>query len=151
MTLNIANITNKLQSFSLATGLFEAVNGHEPKKPPGNGLSCALWAQSVGFARNASGLSATTALLVMNQRIFTSMLSEPQDAIDPEMLNAVDVLFTAYNGDFDLGGEVRNIDLLGQFSNGLSAQAGYINVSGNNYRVMTITLPMVVNDAWSQA
>jgi hypothetical protein len=79
------------------------------------------------------------------------MLSEPQDAIDPEMLNAVDVLFTAYNGDFDLGGEVRNIDLLGQFSNGLSAQAGYINVSGNNYRVMTITLPMVVNDAWSQA
>ena len=151
MSLNTTAITNKLVSFSLKTGLFETVNMHEPKKSPGNGLTCALWAQSVGPAKGASGVSATTALLVMNQRLFSPMLQEPQDSIDPSILDAVDTLFTSYSGDFDLGGDVRNIDLLGQFSSGLAAQAGYINVSGINYRVMTITLPLVINDAWSQA
>jgi hypothetical protein len=32
----------------------------------------------------------------------------------------------------------------------LSAQAGYINQDGKLMRVMTIMLPLVVNDAWVQ-
>jgi hypothetical protein len=56
----------------------------------------------------------------------------------------------AYSGDFELGGNVRNVDLLGQASEGLTAQAGYLEQDGKLYRVMTINLPLIVNDVWNQ-
>jgi hypothetical protein len=43
------------------------------------------------------------------------------------------------------------VDLLGQFGTPLSAQAGYVNQDGRLFRIMTITLPLVVNDVWGQA
>jgi hypothetical protein len=36
------------------------------------------------------------------------MIQEPQDAIDPLILDAANALFTAYNGDFELGGETTD-------------------------------------------
>jgi hypothetical protein len=55
------------------------------------------------------------------------MAQEPQDAIDPNLTDALSALIAAYSGDFDLGGPVRDVDLLGAISPGLSARAGYIN------------------------
>ncbi|MET8987757.1 hypothetical protein ABZW49_20110 [Nonomuraea wenchangensis] len=78
------------------------------------------------------------------------MLQEPADAIDPAMLAALDALMSAYSGDFDLGGRIRNVDLLGQTGPPLSAQAGYLEQDGNTYRVFTVTLPLLINDVWDQ-
>ena len=75
---------------------------------------------------------------------------KPADAIDPEIMDAVDVLFTAYSGDFDLGGTVRNVDLEGATGPGLSAQAGYLNQDGKLMRIMDIVLPVIVSDLWTQ-
>lgn len=153
MSLNVRPIIDAIVSHALASGQFERVNGHEPKAAPGNGLSAAVWVDSVGPARNQSGLAATTALVVFNVRLYSPMLAEPQDAIDPNLTGALDALMTAYSADFELGGNVRNIDLLGTASGNrapLSAQAGYLNQDGKLYRVYTITLPVVVNDAWTQ-
>jgi hypothetical protein len=65
-------------------------------------------------------------------------------------MSAVAALMTAYSSDFDLGGNVRNVDLLGAHSAGLTAQAGYLQQDERQYRVMTISLPLVVSDAWTQ-
>jgi hypothetical protein len=97
-----------------------------------------------------SGLAVSSARVVLNVRIYTSMLQEPQDAIDPAVADAVDALFTAYGGDFELGGAVEAVDLLGMAGPGLSAQAGYLTIADKIYRVMTITLPLLVNDVWTQ-
>ena len=43
------------------------------------------------------------------------------------------------------------VDLLGMAGSPLGAQAGYINQDGALYRVMTITLPLLITDAWTQA
>lgn len=137
-------------SHALASGHFERVNGHEPKNAPGRGLTAAIWAQSLGPVPAGSGLTRTTARLVLNIRIYSDMLQEPQDGIDPAVLRAVDALMSAYSGDFELGGNVRNVDLLGQAGIPLSAEAGYQNVGGTMYRIMTITLPLIVNDVWTQ-
>jgi hypothetical protein len=39
---------------------------------------------------------------------------------------------------------------LGAYSSGLSAAAGYLNQDDDTFRVMTIQLPLVVNDVWTQ-
>lgn len=144
MSLTIAPILNAVVSHALASGVFDRVNAHEPKVPPGAGITCAVWVDRIEPAR--SGLNSTSVRMTLNVRLFTSMLSEPQDSIDPNLTNALDVLMTAYSGDFELGGNVRNIDLL----TGLVCQAGYVNQNDRMFRVYTIVLPLIVNDVWSQ-
>ncbi|TDC47640.1 hypothetical protein E1281_25915 [Actinomadura sp. KC345] len=148
--MDIRSILDGIVSHALATGHFERVNGHEPKSAPGNGLTAAVWAQSVAPVPAGSGLARTSAVLVFNVRLYTPMIAEPQDAIDPNMLTALDALFAAYSGNFELGGSVRCIDLLGQAGTAMSAQAGYLDQDRKIYRVFTVTLPVIVNDAWEQ-
>lgn len=149
--MNVDAILDEVVSHAMALGLFERVNTHEPKNAPGHGLSAAIWVDSIGPVPLGSGLSSTTGRVAFQVRLFSNMLQEPQDAIDPEMVKAVDALLGAYSGDFDLGGSVRNVDLLGQAGAPMSAQAGYINQDGKLYRVMTIVLPVIVSDLWEQA
>jgi hypothetical protein len=86
------------------------------------------------------------------------MLQEPQDAIDPNMLAAVTTLLNAYTGDFEFEdpvsglptADVRSIDLIGMYGRRMEAQSGYLNISNQMMRVMTISLPVIVNDLWSQ-
>jgi hypothetical protein len=46
---------------------------------------------------------------------------------------------------------VQNIDLLGgQTGQRLAAKAGYLDMNGQMLRVMTIAIPMIVDNAWPQ-
>lgn len=150
MSLQIDTILDKLVSHALTLGIFERVNTSEPKSAPSNGLSGAIWVQAIDPVPTGSGLAATTKRLEFNFRLFTSMTQEPQDAIDPNMIKAVDLLMDQYESHFTLSGNVQMIDLLGQAGTPLRAQAGYINQDGKMMRVMTLTLPLVVNDVSAQ-
>ncbi len=150
MSLDTNAILNAVASHAMALGQFERINRHEPKGPPGSGLSVAFWVQNIGPAVAASGLAATSARLEINCRFYQPMLTEPQDEIDPRITAAFDALVEAYSADFTLGGVVRNIDLLGAFGVPLSGQAGYQSISGTMHRVMTIVIPVVVSNAWPQ-
>lgn len=151
MALSVASITASVQSHAQALGLFEVVTLHEPKAKPQSGITCAIWADQILPAAGTSGLDSTTALVVMSVRLYTPMLQEPYDGIDSDMLAAVDALLAAYSGAFTLEGQLQRIDLLGDFGTPLSAQAGYVNQDGRLFRIMTIRLPLVVNDLWGQA
>lgn len=149
MALDISTILNNVISHAMASGMFERVNQHEPKNAPGNGLTCAVWVDRIAPTQS-SGLSSTSAVVTFRIRLYSNMLQEPQDSIDPNIVLAVDSLMTAYSGDFDLGGSVRNVDLLGLAGLPLQAQAGYLNQDSKLFRVMDITLPVIVNDVWDQ-
>lgn len=152
--LNSTGIIDAVVSAAAGTGRFDVVNAHEPKDAPGSGLTAAVWVQRIAPAVGDSGLAATSALLTLNLRIYTSMRAvgtEAEDMIDPAVADATDAVVTLFNAGFTLGGLVRDIDLLGEFGTPLSAQAGYITIGGAMYRCMTITIPCVVNDVWSQA
>lgn len=149
--MDIDALLAQLTSHAQTLGLFERVNQHEPKNAPGNGLTYAIWAQSIMPLPLASGLSSTTVRLEFTGRIFTSMLMQPYDLIDPNVIKATDVLMSRYSGDFTLNGQARDVDLLGEHGTPLSANAGYLNQDSKNFRVMTITLPIIVNDLWTQA
>lgn len=150
MSLNVTGILDAIVSHALASGRFEQVNGHEPESTPSLGLTAAVWADQAVALRAASGLGSTTARLDVSVRIYTSVQSEPADAIDPALITAVDDLCAAYVGDFTLGGLIKNVDVLGAHGQPLLVRAGYIQQSGAVYRVMTITLPVIVNDLWEQ-
>lgn len=147
--MSLEDIGDALQSHALASGWFDKVNGHEPKSAPGKGVTCSFWLDTLGPLKR-SGLAASSALLVYSCRIQMNMLAPDQDAIDPEMLRASSALMSAYSGDFTLGGQIENIDLLGANGPGLSLRAGYIDQDGKKFRVYVITIPMVVEDLWEQ-
>lgn len=131
-------------------GYYDRVNRHEPRRKPGRGLTAAVWLQSVIPLPQASGSDSTTALVVFTGRTYMNMTAEPNDMIDVWMLRANANLMRSMHGDFDFGGIIRNVDLLGQFGTPLSLIAGYLDQDNTKYRIMDLTIPCVVNDVWQQ-
>jgi len=151
MAIGSQDLIDRLASHAMASGYFDRVNQHEPKNKPGRGLTCAIWIDRIEPARGRSGLAVTDARVVFNVRVYTNMLQNPQDSIDPNVMIAADALFEAYTGDFSLGDENRFIDVLGMTQgHPLFAQSGYINIDNMVYRVLTLTVPVIVSNAWNQ-
>lgn len=151
MSLDIRGVLDAIQSHALASGYFDAVNGNEPTSPPDtSGITCAVWVEQISPAAGGSSLISTSTRLCFYVRLYTGMLTEPADAIDPNLMTALDALMAAYSGDFTLGGLVRQVDLLGAYGDPLGARAGYLVEGGTEFRVMTITLPVIVSDLWDQ-
>lgn len=157
MTIDMLAITQALVSHAQLTGWFDLVNTSEPKTPPSvGGLTCSIWAQDLRPLPTQSGLSSTSAYLIMQARVYDSMLRqnvEDTDQIDPRMLTAVNDLMASYSSEFTLVGLIEAIDLLGIGGETLSAQSGYVQIGGPGsgmYRIMTITIPMIIPDAWTQ-
>lgn len=149
MSLGTTNIVDAVVTHALTSGLFSQVNAHEPKNPPSTGLACAVWADRVGGIRR-SGLDSMSARLALTVRVFKPLVAEPADDVDAVVLGAVDTLFTAYCGDFTLGGLIRHVDILGAEGPQLDAALGYFTVDDVDYRVATITLPLIINDLWTE-
>ena len=150
MALDIRTLLSAVESHALASGYFAQVNGHEPMSPPTSGITCAVWVEQIGPARGGSGLDSTSSRLALYVRLYSSLVQQPADAIDPDLMTALDALMAAYSGDFTLGDLVQEVDLLGIYGDPLSARAGYLAEGGSEYRVLTITLPLIVSDLWEQ-
>lgn len=144
-------IFDAVVSDAQASGYFDMVNTHEPKAKPGYGLTAAVWVQSIEAVGAISGLAISCARIEFKLRIYTNMLMEPQDMIDPMMLKAVSNLMRRYHDDFDFEGAIRNVDLLGQTGDALKAEFGYIEIQDVLYRACTLTIPCLVNDVWPQS
>jgi hypothetical protein len=136
MALDAAGLTNAMASHAATLGLFDAVNLHEPKNAPGNQLTCAIWVQDMVPA--SSGLASTSFRVTFNVRIYSSMLA------------AVDLLLSDYIGSFTLGGLLREVDVRGIDGNPLRVDAGYLGQDGKMYRVLTISVPCVINDLYAE-
>lgn len=138
-------------SHASASGHIDVVNGHESITPSPSGTTVAdVWVDDVTPVRS-SGLDSTSALVVMCVRLKKSATSLPLDAIDPDIYRAVDALCAAYVGDFTLGGLLRSIDVRGSNGQPLRARSGYLPQDGSHQRCVTIWLPCIVNDLWTEA
>ena len=151
MAFGAQTLFNAIESHARASGLFDSVNTHEPKSAPGGNLHCAIYVSTLAPFQAGSGLATTTGVVVIMARIYMKMIQEPQDKIDPLIFAATDTLMEAFSRDFDLGGSARNIDLLGQSGEALSGRTGYIEIDKKLYRSVDITIPIIVNDVFTQA
>lgn len=152
--MDAAGIFSLVETHCATTGWFDRVSGHEPKNAPGKGLTAALWLDTLRPDGDLSGLAATTPRLTLNVRLYSPMLEEPQDGIDPNLVSAAHAVMAAITADYTLGGLVRNVDLLGMSATGgMGGEAGYLSQDGKLFRVVVITVPMILldSDAWSQS
>lgn len=158
---DIQTLMDAVTSTVAALGVVEQVNGHEPKSAPLNGITAGVWVDRVAPVAKVSGLAATSALIVFTIRLYTSADTEPADLIDPELMGAAVEIMAEFTAGFTLGaptlssGQVMDIDLLGAHGTPMAGQAGYVrfersDTGSNVRRVYTLTLPVVVSDAWTQ-
>lgn len=150
MSLNITDLIDAVASHAGTTGYFGQVNKHEPKSSPKGQLTAAVWVQDM-VPVQSSGLASTSARITFNVRIYTPMLTEPQDMIDTTVMNAVDALLADYIGNFTLAGIIRYVDVRGIDGNPLRVESGYQSQDGKIYRVVTIFLPVTVNDLYIES
>lgn len=145
-------LVDALVSHAQMLGVFELVNSVEPKSPPSPGLTCSVWVQGITPVAEVSGLAATAALFRFSVRLYTSMLQEQSEHIDPRLMDACDKLMQSYTSEFRLAGLVTSIDLLGAHGQGgLEAEAGYVQIGGGAlYRILTINVPCLIADYWTQ-
>lgn len=155
-TLDIEDLQLELVSVAQRIGHFDTVDGHEPREAPNNALHAAFWLLSVRPAKAASGLAHVSTVVTFMGRIYIPAgdgTTLPYDGIDLDLFRATDRLMAAFNGKFTLGGRVRNVDVFGAHSPGLSADAGYAafgGARGKKFRIMTFTLPLIVNDMYPE-
>lgn len=136
-----------------SSGYFDRVITHESKRSPGLGLSADVWFLTLDPVPEGSGLNKTSARLAWNVRLQSSMLMEPQDLIDPNLIRAAANLIRRWhdNFDFDLDPMVRNVDCLGAYGSPLRAQSGYVEYEQSRvFRIIDIEVPIIVNDVWPQ-
>ncbi len=146
MAFDFQGLVDAVASHALATGEFDTVNTHEPRSVPGNGVACSIWASLIAPV-SSSGLNSVSMLIELTMRVqMPSQTTQPLDEIDPAMMQAVAVLMSTFAGGFTMGGIVREVDLLGQHSQGLRAKPGYINPNNVLCRVFDVTLPVIIND-----
>jgi hypothetical protein len=149
-TFDIEPLMDYVASTAMASGYFTVVNKHEAVGNIGTYVA-SVWLQHIGPARGGSGLNATSLRVELTLRIYSAMITAPSDEIDPNMARAAMAVLTSFSGAFSIGDTVRDIDLLGEFGTPLSGKAGYLNLSTQVYRVMDITIPIIVDDVLSQA
>lgn len=148
----INDVMSRIESLAMGSGFFDLVNGHEPKSSPGTNTTFSLWVQAVNPVES-SGLNVTSCVFILNGRIYRSMMSQPFDRIDPNVTAATSYLIASLNQSFKLGGAdgVRAIDILGMEGVKLSAAAGYVEIDRQMLRVMTLVIPVIINDVWTQS
>lgn len=149
--LDLAAYRSAATSHAQALGLFGNVLDHEPVSAPGSGVAYAVWVKNVRPIPARSGLDSVSVRLELNGRVYMPADTEPQGDVDIEVTGAVSGLFNAYCGDFTLGGQVAEVDLLGEYGAAISADFGYTRFDNTTYRVASIVVPLIINDLWTEA
>lgn len=135
-----------IQSYAQQLGIFQGVDLHDPWNAPGNQMFCSINLGPTRPLAAASGMTAVSGQVMLVIRVWSSALQKPLDGIDPALLSAVCSLMGALAGGFTLNESVRNVDLFG-----MSAQPAYVDFEGKPFRVVEISVGIVINDMFAEA
>lgn len=136
-----------VQSHAMKLGLFGSrVALHAPLNNPPADLAAWITLESAAptVESGAAAVSIEVTLLV---HLTMGTNSRPLDEVDPALLGAAAVLLDEYSTNFTLGGLVREVGIF----KGLKVAFGYVMYGGSPLRTAEITLPMIVNDAWTES
>lgn len=142
-----------LQSKLRAMGnVYEAVIA-EPSQPFTAPAQTKRVAAAVWFVSWLPTLTLATSVegFILNVRLHVDAFAKPQEEHELALTDTFSEFTTDIQQDYTLGGVVREIDIAGQFTDGMSAEAGRITLSDKMYRIIDITVPVIVNDVATHA
>lgn len=148
MAFNINSTLDTVLSYLKADGRFPNVQIGEFKQPPvtKEKIAAAVFMDRVEvILLFANG--GTRENHVVTIRVYKDMLEEPEASVEKAVAFAISEISSDLMGDFDLGASIVNIDVAGAHGPVYGAVWGYIEVSGRNYRIADITVPLIVDDS----
>ena len=148
MSLDTKAILTKLAGIGKQTGLFVKVDKFEPRGQPGNGVTLFLISGPMR-AITSSGLNNASLRWQIDGRLYTPMNSEPAAELDAVLTGAAAKYLEALCAQFTLGGLVRCIDVFGSDGEPLSATPGYLEQNDKVFRVVTLEIPLLINQQWT--
>ena len=148
MMINSANVLDALVSHAMTLAQFKSVETVEARNGPGQGISLAIFFEELTPVGSESGLKSASVRMQFNARLYSPLVRGNPDQIDPDLVAATDALMAAYCADFTLGGLVRQVDIYGSTGQSLQARSGYLPLDETEYRIVDITVPLIINDAW---
>jgi hypothetical protein len=99
-----------------------------------------------------SGLGASAGRVEWTARIMTPFLQKSEDEIETDLMRRILQMIGLYSADITIGATVMEIDLLGAYGVALQTSAiGYLEISGSHYRVAELTIPVIIDNLWTQA
>ena len=147
-------ILDKINTRISSLGLFDVVMDHEPKSAPNtDGHVWALWVVSWKPVASKSGLADTAMQLTVQGRIYRSMLHQPEDEIDRDLVGCADAVLRECNADISFGISDEGVwtDLLGDTSEGVTAALGYVRMDTNKiFRMCDIVIPIILTSYYTQ-
>lgn len=146
MTFILQDLLDHIVSHAQSTGYFDRVNQHEPKNPPGNGITCSVWLDQIRPVK--SGLDSISLGVVFTVRLYSNLLADPLDDQDPNLSNAAAGLWSNLASDFTFDDTTRCVDIFGMEGDALQLDSGYVTQDQKTYRVYTIKVPVIVNDVY---
>ena len=148
----ILNLFANLKTQADTSGLFQRVLGHEPRSAPGGGFSYALWLGPISPVPGLGGLTATAGRVEFQSRIYVPFLEKSEDQIETDLMRKVLQMIGFYSAEFTAGGTVYAIDLEGMHGAPLEAGTfGYIDLGGTICRVAELSIPVLIDNLWTQA
>lgn len=147
----LTDITDYVQQ----TALFDSVQSFELDGNIGHFVAAVFPASdALEPVEGLSGINVTSLRVTFIVRLYLAVSQQTPDVIDPKMVNATATIMRKFNGRFTFGETVYAIDLLGESGIKLSARAGYLKVGSPDapalYRIMDITVPVLLADVWPQ-
>jgi len=151
MSLPIREVFSALVTHGRATGKMTAVVIGEYMNPPPDGLVMAVFLRPFGVALTGHGLAATSGHIGLTIRLYHPALCKPISDREIKIAEGADALLRRLNADLDLGGLVRNLDILGEMGEVATWTPGYVTIDAKVSRIADLQLNMIVNDVWPQA
>ncbi len=133
----LINLKSKLQ----ATGRFKAVSVGEPTKAPESPHAAVFMSRYENPSTTLSGTIERRTLMI---RVYVKAFTEPVEDAEFLMDDIVTETMEDIFEEFDLGGNVRNVE-----PTLVTATPGYQQVADTMYRLADISVPVIVDDSAS--
>ena len=143
---DIKTTLETVEDWFTKSGYFRKVQIGEPKEPPSEDYTAALYMDSVTVAKVYLN-GGTQEIHQVVLRVYRDMLAEPQADIELQLAKLVESVSADVLGDFDLGATILAVDVAGIHGTPYSVRWGYVTIGGKMCRTVDITIPLIVDDS----
>lgn len=135
-------------------GIFDTVLRHEPKSAPNPAdWTWGMWAGPWRPLGGKSGLASTSMVWTIFGRVYHGFLQEPAEDLETDMMARCDAVLRECSSHISFGISDQGIwtDLLGDETEGVFVQPGYLRLDKIIFRTADISIPVIMTDYFTQS